>query len=60
MCPNRTPDDDEEHDIEVEEDEEEECADELMDCGDLFDPLAEARRAFNMFDADGSGSLDIR
>ena len=27
---------------------------------DLFDPLAEARRAFNKFDTDGNGTLDIR
>lgn len=27
---------------------------------DMFDPLAEARKAFNMFDADGSGTLNIR
>jgi len=27
---------------------------------DLFDPVAEARRAFSKFDADGSGTLNIR
>ena len=27
---------------------------------DLFDPVAEARRAFNQFDSDGSGTLNIR
>lgn len=55
----RTPDDDEEHEIEVEEDEVEEAADEV-DLGDMFDPRAEARKAFDMFDSDGSGSLNIR
>lgn len=55
----RTPDDDEEHDIEVEEEEVEE-GDEEVDTQDLFDPRAEARKAFDMFDSDGSGSLNIR
>jgi hypothetical protein len=27
---------------------------------DLFDPVAEARRAFDKFDSDGSGTLNIR
>ena len=31
-----------------------------MDVQDMFDPRAEARRAFDMFDTDGSGSLNIR
>jgi hypothetical protein len=56
----RTPEDDEEHDIEQEEEEVEEEEGEPLDVADMFDPLAEARKAFNMFDSDGSGSLDIR
>ena len=55
----RTPEDDEEPDIEVEEDDVEEAG-EGVDISDMFDPLAEARKAFNMFDSDGSGSLNIR
>lgn len=31
-----------------------------MEIEDMFDPLAEARKAFNMFDSDGSGSLNVR
>jgi Ca2+-binding EF-hand superfamily protein len=27
---------------------------------EMFSPLAEARKAFDLFDSDGSGSLDIR
>jgi hypothetical protein len=28
--------------------------------GEMFSPLEEARRAFNIFDADGSGELDLK
>lgn len=54
----RTPEDDEEHDIDVEEDDVDEGEEVAID--DMFDPVAEARKAFNMFDTDGSGSLSIR
>lgn len=43
----------------MEEDEVEEALD-GVDVGDMFDPRAEARKAFNMFDTDGSGSLNLR
>ncbi len=51
-------DDDDEVDVQVEEDEDEEDEDDDFDAEDAFSPLAEARRAFSRFDADGSGYMD--
>ncbi|KAL1525176.1 hypothetical protein AB1Y20_020046 [Prymnesium parvum] len=67
-----TPDDDdgeglaepeeEEEELELEEeqaDEEDEEDEEEYDDDDFFSPLREAKRVFDMFDTDGSGSMDV-
>jgi len=52
--------DEEEEEVEFEEaeDDDEEDEEDDVDVEDMFSPLAEARRAFNFFDADGSGTMD--
>eukprot|EP00604_Paraphysomonas_vestita_P003228 CAMPEP_0174821738 /NCGR_PEP_ID=MMETSP1107-20130205/9234_1 /TAXON_ID=36770 /ORGANISM="Paraphysomonas vestita, Strain GFlagA" /LENGTH=387 /DNA_ID=CAMNT_0016039073 /DNA_START=108 /DNA_END=1271 /DNA_ORIENTATION=+ len=58
----RTNGDDDDHSplLEEEEDVEEHETPDEEAIEDLFDPVAEARRAFNKFDTDGSGTLNIR
>ena len=60
-----SPDGDEsEGEVEIEEEDEDiDEAEEAVDpeeAEDLFDPVAEARRAFNRYDKDGSGQLDTK
>lgn len=62
LIPDRDEDESDDDGIESEEEELEDNEDEIDqdEADDMFDPIAEARRAFNRFDKDGSGELDTK